>query len=298
MTLAQTAPDTAHRRGVFLVAGAATIWSTSGLVARLISADPWTMAFYRAGFASLFLIAYLASRDRSRFGASFVAAGWAGLAVGCCFAATTILFVLSISLTKVANTLILQSLSPLIAALLGWVLLGERVRPRTWMTIFAAVAGVVVMMANAIATGSIVGDLLALIIAFAFATATVLIRRSKAVRMTPAAAMGTAIAMLVALAWAQPLSVAAADLPLLFIFGACQLGLGMALFTAGARLVPAAETSLLAILETVLAPIWVWLLLGETPTGLVLVGGGIVLTALVAHTLLDARDARAFGMRL
>ena len=267
------------------------------MVARLISADPWTMAFYRAGFAALFLIAYLAWRDRGRFGASFVAAGWTGLAVGCCFAATTILFVLSISLTKVANTLILQSLSPLIAALLGWALLGERVKPRTWMTIFAAVAGVLVMMANAIATGSIVGDLLALFIAFAFATATVLIRRSKAVRMTPAAAMGTAIAMLIALAWAQPLSVAAADLPLLIIFGACQLGLGMALFTAGARLVPAAETSLLSILETVLAPIWVWLLLGETPTGLVLLGGGIVLAALVAHTLLDARDTRAFGTR-
>jgi drug/metabolite transporter (DMT)-like permease len=111
--------------------------------------------------------------------------------------------------------------------------------------------------------------------------------------MTPAACLGAAIGAGVALPLAESLSVEVGDMGLLALFGGCQLGLGLALFTAGARLVPAAEAALIAVLETILGPLWVWLLFAEDPGAPAIVGGVIVLAALTLHTLMDLRQVRS-----
>jgi drug/metabolite transporter (DMT)-like permease len=187
----------------------------------------------------------------------------------------------------VANTLILMSTGPYVAGLLGWVLLGERVAVRTWVTMGIALTGAVVMVSNSYRGGSVAGDLLAITAAASFAVATVLIRRHPDVPMAPAAALATALAGLVALPLADPLEATARDLVLLALFGVGQFGVGFLLFMTGARLIPAAESSLIGMLEVVLGPLWVWLVLDERPGAATLAGGTLILAALLANTLID-----------
>jgi drug/metabolite transporter (DMT)-like permease len=119
----------------------------------------------------------------------------------------------------------------------------------------------------------------------------VIVRRHRELRMTAAAGLASIFSAIFAWPPARPLAVGLDDLALLALFGAAQLGFGLVLFTAGARLIPVAEASLIAVLESVLGPVWVWLALGETPAPAAIVGGLIILSALVVHTALDQRGA-------
>jgi drug/metabolite transporter (DMT)-like permease len=140
--------------------------------------------------------------------------------------------------------------------------------------------------------GRLLGDALAIAMAGFFALATVLVRRRPDIPMIPAAASSALLAALLATTMAAPLSTGPRDLALLAVFGVGQFGAGFLLFMAGARLLPVAETSLIGTLETVLGPLWVWLAIGETAGGRSLVGGAIILGALVTHTTLDLTTRR------
>ncbi|HYB10093.1 MAG TPA: DMT family transporter [Alphaproteobacteria bacterium] len=285
---------TTHRRGIALVALAAIFWSTGGLIVRsLDAADVWTTVFWRSLSAAGFLISYIGWRERGRSVQVFRAMGLPGVVVGVCIGTSSICLVLSFHLTTVANTLIIFSTSPLIAAALAYVVLGEKVDVRSWLVMAVALGGVAVMVSASIAPGSLLGNLLAFFIALGSAIATVTIRKYRDVRMTPATCLGCALAALVALPLGEPLSVTRGDFGLLFVFGAFQLGSGFVLFVAGAQRAPAAQVALIALLEPILGPIWVWAFLGERPGPMSLLGGGIVLAALAAHTAIDLRRAKA-----
>jgi drug/metabolite transporter (DMT)-like permease len=294
--MSSTAASAAERsRGVLFVAAAALCWSTGGLLARLVDTDTWTTVFWRSIFAAVFLLGVtIVQEGRAawprvhRIGGGM---GWAGVAMALCFATASTCFINALARTTVANTLVIQSTSPFIAALLGWAWMGERVRRRSWIAMAAALAGATVMAAHSWGVGSIAGDLLALVTAIAFATATVIVRRHRELRMTAAAGLAGVFSAVFAWPPARPLEAGPDDLALLALFGAAQLGFGLVLFTAGARLIPVAEASLIAVLESVLGPLWVWLALGETPAPAALLGGAIILTALVVHTALDQRGA-------
>jgi drug/metabolite transporter (DMT)-like permease len=291
-TLAAADAAAQHRRGLMLVAGAAMVWSSGGLLARLVTADSWTILFWRSVFACAFLLGYAWLRNRGRFVATFRELGWPGIVLGLCFATASTCFILALAHTSVANIMFIQSSAPVIAGLLGWAILGERVAARSWLAMAAALAGIALMMAGSFGGGRIVGDLLSIVIAFGFAGAIVTTRRHKHLRMAPATCFATGFAAVFALPFATPLSVGSVDLGYLLLFGAGQMGIGLILFTGGARLVPAAEAALISILEAILAPLWVWLLLAEDPGPYTLAGGAIVLTAIVVHTLLDWRADR------
>jgi drug/metabolite transporter (DMT)-like permease len=288
--MSSTAASAAERsRGVVLVAAAALCWSTGGLLARLVDTDTWTTVFWRSIFAAAFLLGVIFVQERGATWARIREMGGAGVAMALCFATASTCFINALARTTVANTLVIQSTSPFIAALLGWAWMGERVRGRSWVAMAAAVAGATVMASHSWGAGSLAGDLLALVTAIAFAAATVIVRRHRQLRMTAAAGLAGVFSAIFAWRPARPLEAAPDDLALLALFGAAQLGFGLVLFTAGARLIPVAEASLIAVLESVLGPLWVWLALGETPAPAALVGGAIILAALVAHTALDQR---------
>jgi len=276
--------------GVALVAASAVVWSTGGLIVRLLeSTDSWTTIFWRSASACLFLLLFMAFRDGRMTFALFRQMGLPGLMVGFFFASASISLVIALSLTSVAKTLVIMSCTPLVAAVFGRVFLGERIQTATYVTIAAVMGGIALMVSDQQARGSITGDFFAFLIAISFAAVIVITRRYREIRMTPAACSGAAIAMLGSIPFAAPFSVTAHDLPLLFLFGAGQLGAGMALFVTGARLIPAAHSALLGMLEPILGPIWVWLVLGEKPAEGVLIGGTIVITSVLAKTLLDIR---------
>jgi drug/metabolite transporter (DMT)-like permease len=280
-------------RGAWLVVGSAVVWSFGGAIARFLPGlDSWTVIFWRSLWACLFLLAFLFIRDGRRGFDAFRQMGWPGLVVALCFAAATISFVTALQYTSVANVVLIGASVPLVAALISWLVLGEKVAPATWAAIAAVIAGVVIMVSDSLGdSGSLTGNLLAMVISLVFSIATVTTRRYAGVRMTPAVALATALAGAVALTNADSLSVTPSELGWLFAFGALNLGLGMALFVTGARLIPAANAALFGTLETVLGPVWVWLIHNEAASPRVLLGGAIVLAALFAHLALERRRA-------
>jgi drug/metabolite transporter (DMT)-like permease len=277
----------AARRGALLVAAAALCWSSGGLIVRLVHTEPWTTSLWRSVFASVCLAVVLSAARRR----SIVAQWWDGgrpvLLVASCMALASTCFIFSLAYTSVANTLILMSLGPYVAGALGWLLLDERVAPRTWLAMGVAMAGAVIMVSDSYRHGAIIGDILAMVMAVSFAVATVLIRRRPDVQMTSAAALATALTGLIALPMAHPLEASARDLALLGFFGMGQFAVGFLLFMAGARLIPVAESSLIGMLETVLGPLWVWLVLSERPGAATLTGGSLILGALVVNAAVD-----------
>jgi drug/metabolite transporter, DME family len=277
----------AARRGALLVACAAVCWSSGGLIVRLVSTGPWTTMFWRSLFASLCLGLVLWVARRKSIVLQWREGGRPVLAVAACMALASTCFILSLAHTSVADTLLLMSTGPYVAGVLGWMLLGERVRLRTWLCMGVALAGAAVMVSDSYTRGALLGDLLALVMAGSFAVATVLIRRHPEIQMAPAAALGMALTVLVALPLAHPIETAPRDFTLLAFFGMGQFAGGFLLFTTGARLIPAAESALIGMLETVLGPLWVWLVLNERPGVTTLMGGVLILAALLANTLVE-----------
>jgi drug/metabolite transporter (DMT)-like permease len=275
------------RRGALLVTGAAVVWSSGALIARLVATTPWTTNLWRSLFASAFLGVLLSITGRRSIVAQWREGGRPVIAVAACMALASTCFIFSLAHTSVANTLLLMSTSPYVVGLLGWLVLGERVLPRTWVTMGVALAGAVVMVSSSYGRGGLLGDLLAVVMATSFAVATVLIRRHPRIPMAPAAALATTFTFLLALPMATPLATTPRDLLLLAFFGIGQFGAGFLLFMAGARLIPAAQTSLIGMLETVLGPVWVWLVLNERADTAALIGGALILVALVANTAAD-----------
>jgi len=276
-----------HRRGLIFASMAGVIWSSGAAIARGIDADAWTTIFWRSVFAFIFLSLYVAARNHGRVLPVFIAMGWPGVAMALSFATASSSFVIALNHTSVAHVLFMTGVAPFIAAVLSRLFLKEPLKRRTWIAMTAACAGLVIMESGTIAEGSLKGDLFALLMAAGFATGTVIMRRWRQVRMSPAAALAACFAAAFALLQGVDYSPGVPDMALLALFGMGQLGLGLAFFTAGARLIPAAEAALCSLLELALGPLWVWLIYTEAPDDLALVGGGLILVALVINSLFD-----------
>ena len=274
--------------GMALVLGSAIVWSFGGALARFITVpDPWTMVMWRSGFAALFLIGFMLWRDGpSGTVKHFMRMGLPGLGVALCFSAASTAFVVGLQYTSVANILLVQAGGPLIAASLAWALFREKVSLGTWIAIASVIFGIAVMESESLdGNMSPIGGLLAVVIALVFAVATVITRQYAHVEMVPAVALGVIIAGVNAAFHTGPIAISPADAFVLFLFGAINLGGGLAMFVSGARLIPASIASLIGTAEPVLGPLWVWLIHGEVPSLRTLLGGLIVLGALIAHSL-------------
>jgi drug/metabolite transporter (DMT)-like permease len=281
-----------YKKGVILVIGSAIVWSFGGVISRSIDTDQtWTIVFWRSLYAALFLSVFLVQRD-GFYGALKLlgAIRGPGIIVSLCFAIASISFVVALQFTSVANILLIQAGVPLLAALMARLLFKEPVSNTTWIAIAAVISGIAIMVSEGLSDkSSAIGNAISLLIAFAFATATVTTRRNAHVRMTSAVLLGVVIAGLASLPMVSTLTVSASDMAWLVAFGALNLGLGLVLFTTGARLVPAAVASLLGVMEPVLGPIWVWLFHNEIPSTFTLLGGGIVFLALLTFLLIERR---------
>jgi drug/metabolite transporter (DMT)-like permease len=287
VTTAALALESRHRRrGQVYVALAAVAWSTAGVLQRQLTLDTPTQIFGRAVFACVALLAYVAVVERGRVVNAFRSVGAAGVAVAVCVAIASAGFITALNHTSVARALFILALAPVFAALLAWVALGEPITRRTVGAMALALAGVALMLGSP-GEGSLVGDGLAFVVTLAFAATIVITRWRHDVSMAPATCMSQAIIVVAFLPFADPSDIGGDDLGWLAALGIGQIGLGFALMTVGARLIPAAQVGLITLLEVVLGPLWVWLALDEQPGALTLVGGAIVLVAIVIQT----RDA-------
>ncbi len=272
-----------QRRGQLYVALAAVAWSTAGVLQRQLTLDTPTQVAGRAAFAAVALLVYVAVVERGRVVEAFRSVGLAGIAVALCVATASASFIAALNHTSVARVLFILAVAPVLAALLARVLLGEPITRRTVVAMALALAGVALML-GAPGEGNLTGDGLSFVAAFAFALMIVITRWRHDVSMAPATCMSQVILVVAFLPFASPGEIAGDDVMWLALLGIGQIGLGFALLTVGARLIPAAQVGLITLLEVVLGPLWVWLALDERPSTATLVGGAIVIVAIVIQT--------------
>ncbi|WP_071674696.1 DMT family transporter [Nioella nitratireducens] len=286
--------DAAHRRGLIFVFTAGVLWSTVGLGIRLIDdAVVWQILLYRSLSLSVFLFAVIRLRTgRSPF-ALIRANGGASVIAGLSLVAAYSGGIYAIQATSVANAMLLFATAPFLAAVLGRVILGERVRRATWVAITVAICGVGIMVADKSDGAALRGSLAAIGSALGFAVFTVALRWGKSGEMLPAVFLSGLFAILITgaicLATGLPLVLSAHDGGIAMGMGVFQVGSGLVLYTLGSRSLPAAELTLLSLAEVLLGPVWVWLFLGETATLNTLIGGAILLAAIAGNAVSGAR---------
>jgi drug/metabolite transporter (DMT)-like permease len=278
-------------RGQAAVALAAVVWSTAGVLQRQLSGvDVATQVAGRALFAAVAVAAYVVVVERGRMVEACRSVGAAGVGFAVSMAVASGAFIIALNHASVAQVLFIQSIAPVLAALLGRALLGEPVSVRTAAAMAVALLGVAVMVGSP-GGGTPLGDGLSVVMALGFAVSIVIARHRRDVSMAPATGLAQLLLLIVAtpIALAGHVAVGVPDVLWLALFGAGQIGLGVILLTIGARLIPAAQVALISLLEVVLGPLWVWLADGERPSTGTLIGGAVV----VAAVILQARDPAA-----
>lgn len=295
----QVTPQHAHRRAIWTLVFCALCWSIAGVFTRhLERAEGFEVTFWRSLVCALFVAVALVRSHGRHWWRPVLATGRAGLISGVMWSIMFTCFMLALSRTTVANTLVVMAISPLLAALLAWAVLREQVPPRTWAAIAAAAAGIVWMVRGGLSTEGLAGMAIASGVPIAAAINIVTLKRIGAsVDLAPAVLIGGVLSCIVTLPLAWPLDASTRDLTILATLGVVQLGLPCMLMVSAARYLAPHEIALLALLEVVFGPIWAWLGAGERPSDATLQGGLIVLAALVCNELFAAGRARALPAR-
>jgi drug/metabolite transporter (DMT)-like permease len=252
----------------------------------------WTVLFWRGIFAGFFIAGFIVWRYRKDTLAVARAIGVPGLVAASLSTLATIFFINAFRRTSVADVTVIYATAPFVTAALSWLWIGER---EGWTTLLAsavALAGVVVMVGGAVAQGHILGDVLACGMTICMAVLMVIIRKYRDTPMLPASCLSAFGCSLLVWPLASPAAAGLRDMGYLALFGTTQFGLGLLLLTLGTRLISATQSALISALETPLGPLWVWLAFQEVPPPTTLVGGAIVMAAVLAYIATSNRAPR------
>lgn len=270
---------------------AVMILSPDALLVRLISCDIWTLLFWRCLLTATTQSLILATTFRRQFLQSFHRIGRAGLLSALIVTLGSLLFVNSLRQTTAANTLIILAAAPIFSSFFSWLFLRETIPLRTWGAIVACFSGIVMIFSGSLKSGLLLGDFLALGATCMWGANLVVIRSGRAVNLIPANLLGNLMVVPVALiAGAQPMSLGQSDLLLLLLLGGVVLPVSFTLITLGPRYLPAPEISLILLVETILGPLWVWIVLNEVPHRTTFYAGLLIVGTLIAHTVMSLRS--------
>ena len=282
---------------VALMAAAALMWSIAGVVTRqLESTPPFEATFWRSLFAGLTVLVGLGFTHGRAAWRSILSSGRPGLLTGASFAVMYVCFMVALTMTTVAHTLLVSALAPLFTALLARAAVGHHVPPRTWIAIAAAFAGMTWMFAPALSADEprhALGMAIALGVPLAAAVNDVTLSHAgPRFDLVPAVLLGAVASALVVLPMSLPFSATLHDIALLALLGIVQLGLPCMMLVIAARALSAPEIALLGLIEVVAGPLWAWLGAGEVPARETLWGGAVVLAALAANEYAALRGKR------
>ncbi len=283
-----------YRSGVFLVLLAGSIWSTTGLMIRLIEeAQTWQILFYRSVGMTPVLFLFISYRSKNRLLENLRKTGIPAAigAMGLVFAFAGGIFALQS--TTVANALFLFATAPFFAAILGWIILREPVRKATKIAVGVAGLSMVIMLWEGLAVGAFAGNAAAVLSAIGFAVFTIALRWRKLEDMLPAVFLAGVFAFFTALAICrlldQSIILSPWDSGVSMFMGMFQLGLGLSIYTFGSKVVPAAELALLSMTEVLLGPVWVWVFIGEIASIWTFIGGAILMAAIAGNAFSGIR---------
>lgn len=285
--------------GAALVLGAGVLWSLQSLAIRLTDEAPSEVIAFWRFYGQLFLLMIiLILTQRGRIVTSFRRAGLPAVLGGICQAVASVFMVFAVIHTSTANAVFIISLSPFLAGLMAWALMGERPAAVTWVAMTIAIAGVCVMISGTRTDLQIAGSLYALVVAFGFAGLTVMLRYGRQVEMLPTVCWGALIGLIASYFIALARGTGDLDMPLgdaliVMLMGGSLIALGMLCFVRGARHIPAGVLALLSMSEIVLAPIWTWLFAGEAIAPREMAGAAIVLLAILGQAVATGRKRQA-----
>lgn len=282
-----------YRLGVTCILTATFFTSLAGILLRQIeTADGWQILFYRSLAFIATMLLFILFRHGRRTPQAFLAIGKPGLVLACVMGAAFMCFVFAVLNTTVANVVFTVSLSPFFVALFAWLALRETISRSTAGAMVLSLVGVSFIFSDGLVAGTMTGNLLALATSLLYSASIVAMRWGKGVDMIPAVCLAGVVSAVVSGVMAPDLVISRFDLGIAITLGVFQLAFQYILVTTGTRYVPAAETALMGRLTLVLAPLWVWIGVGEVPGDLSLIGGAIVFCAIMANGVLTLRSAQ------
>ncbi|MGJ4927108.1 DMT family transporter [Bradyrhizobium sp. HKCCYLS2038] len=284
-----------HRRtGIALVVAAAIAWSTAPFFTRLLHFDSWTILFWRGLFGGGCIALFVLLAQGWNGTTSLIRLSAGSVLVASLSALAMLAFIPALQLTNTANVAIVIAAQPFTTAALAWLWLRETPSNVTMLASLVAFGGIAVTVSGAVTAADHRAMALSVLMMLAFGGMTVAIRKHKDTPMVAAAALSNVIGSVVSVPFAHDLfEVSSREIGILAMFGLFQVALGLTLFSLGARLLPSGRASLIGTLETPLMPFWVWLAFSEVPSRRALIGGALVLTAVVADVLGNDRKLKA-----
>ena len=281
-----------HQKKGSLMAFVAVMFITpDSLFIRLSNVETWSLVFYRGIIPFVLVFIGMLLIYRLKFFNLLRSNGYYGFAYVLTFSVTNIAFVVSIQNTNVANTLIMIATAPMLSAILGSFFLKENPDKKTWVAIFITFFAALYIFYDSIKLGNFFGDILGFVAAMGLAVGAVIIRSAKKLNLVPSAVVGKLIIALFAMLFVKDYSLNNNDIYIVPLMCVMCVAIPFVLVTIAPRFITAAEVNLFFLLETIIGPIWVWLIIKEQPSPETIVGGAIIVLTIASHSFLKLKKS-------
>ena len=275
-----------QKKGTILAITGTLLITPDSLFIRLANLESWNLIFYRGFIPFIVVFIGLLIIYKTKLINELINNGWHGFAYACVFTITNIVFVISIENTNVANTLIMIALAPMLSAIISFIFLKENPDPKTWVAIIITTLSVIYIFYDALNAGDFLGNFLGLVCATGLAVGAVIIRSAKKISLVPSAMLGKLMVALIALFFANQFKLEGYDLTIVPLMCIMCVAIPFVLITLAPRYITAAEVNLFFLLETILGPIWVWMVIHEQPSIETITGGIIIMVTIGIHSFL------------
>ncbi len=275
-----------QKKGMLLAFGGIMFITPDSLLIRLANINSWNLIFYRGFIPFLVIFIGLSIVYKSNLFKKILDNGWHGLFFILTFAITSVVFVVSIENTNVANTLVMVALAPMLSAIISLIFLKENPDKKTWIAITITTLAVIYIFYDAIDSGDFLGNFLGLVCATGLAVNAVIIRSAKKISLVPSAMIGKLAVALFAMIFVDQLKLENSDLIIVPLMCVACIAIPFVCVTLAPRYITAAEVNLFFLLETIFGPFWVWLVIKEQPSLETIIGGGIIITTITIHSAL------------
>ena len=282
---------TDQQKGSLLAFVAVIFITPDSLFIRLANIDTWGLVFYRGIIPFFTVFIGMLFIYKLNFFKIFFSSGYHGIIYVITFSITNITFVVSIQNTNVANTLVMIATAPMLSAILSGIFLKEQPDKKTWISILITFLAIIFIFYDSLGVGNFYGDILALITAIGLAVGAVTIRSAKSKNLVPAAVVGKLFVALFALFFIDSFILVEKDLIIVPLMCILCVAIPFVLVTIAPRFIPAAEVNLFFLLETIIGPIWVWLVIKEQPSIETLQGGLVIIITIAIHSFLKLKKS-------
>ena len=281
-----------QKKGMLLAFTAVMFITPDSLFIRLANIESWSLIFYRGIIPFLSVFIFLLFIYKKKLLNELINNGWHGIAYAAVFTITNIVFVISIENTNVANTLIMIALAPMLSAIIGFIFLKEIPDQKTWFAIVITTLAVIYIFFDALDAGDFLGNFLGLVTATGLAIGANIIRSAKKMSLVPSAMLGKLMVAIIALLFVDQIKLEGNDLIIVPLMCIMCVAIPFVLVTLAPRYITAAEVNLFFLMETILGPIWVWLVIKEQPSIETIIGGVIIITTIAIHSALALKKTR------